>query len=194
MSFVCDIPPTECLVRKEYLYNLESHHGEYENGLLIAADSVEGRSVGFDVLLDNGALFSRLPISAFSWKECDPLPLSVLSLWNCFSNSVEAHQYRELKGTQCAVKGLGPGTYLYTLSWLDGGIAELAGDYGFKRGHVIRLDTGHFAIQPNNRLQWHSRAWVTKPFPEKPDYKTNSHEWNSETDKGFLPDTDDYFY
>ena len=69
---------------------------------------------------------------------------------------------------------------------------EEAGDGGHKCAHIIALDNGNFAAQPNNRVQWFCPAFVT-PFQEKPDYVTNTRVWKvereTETRDGFFYDT-----
>jgi len=58
--------------------------------------------------------------------------------------------------------------------------------------HVIALDNGNFAAQPNNRIQWFCPAFVT-PFHEKPDYVTNTKVWKvereTETTQAFFYET-----
>lgn len=184
MSFAADIPPFFCLVRAEYLYDLKSHHGEFIPVQVFAVDSVEGRAIGFDVLTDFGGMFARLPISALCWNEKAPVhPLHELQLWDNFSYSVEAIEYRALKGLRCAVR-LGDykpeGDYMFTLSWFGNKLSEDSGDGGFKRAHIIKLDEGNFVAQPNNRIRWFEPSFIIKSFPEKPDFLTNSHNWKCE--------------
>ena len=52
--------------------------------------SITGRPILFHAIMENGAVFYRLPISAFIQKgyECQEVPrmrLDELELWNCFS-------------------------------------------------------------------------------------------------------------
>lgn len=82
------------------------------------------------------------------------------------------------------------GQYLFTIDWFGYADAEEAGDSGHKCGHVIALDNGNFAMQPNNRIQWFSPAFVT-PFEEKPDYATNTRVWKVERE---TETSDGYFY
>ena len=87
MAFlVHNLPPVHVLVRKEYLYDLEKGHGEYTPGIWISVKSVQGKAFYFETLLpEYGALFDKLPISAFVWKEDHgDLPLDNLQLWDCF--------------------------------------------------------------------------------------------------------------
>ena len=80
---------------------------------------------------------------------------------------------------------------MFTLDWFGHEDAEEAGDGGHKCAHVIALDNGNFAAQPNNRIQWFCPAFVT-PFKDKPDYLTNTGVWKvereTETTAGFFYD------
>ncbi len=77
---------------------------------------------------------------------------------------------------------------MFTLDWYGSEDSEEAGDGGHKCAHVIALDNGNFAVQPNNRIQWFCPAFVT-PFQKKPDYLTNTSVWKvereTETSAGF---------
>lgn len=199
MPFATDVPHFFCLLRAEYVHDLRSHHGEYLICQVFGVDSVLGYAIGFDCLTDCGAMFARLPISAFCWKECPPQDLSVLEAWDNFSYDVEAHEYEALRRLACACylkdQQWYNGVYLFTLSWKRGAYAEGAGEGGFKRAHIVKLDNGNFAAQPNNRMRWYEPSFITKPFPEKPTFLTNSHEWKSEDGrKWHSEDEDNYFY
>lgn len=185
MSFMTDIPFFYCYVRSEFLYNLESHHRELIPCCVFAVDSVEGHAIGFDIMTDFGGQFARLPIHALCWK-VDASPIAgvwTLELWNNFSYDVEAHEYGYLRQMQCEVRLEGKwhaGEYMFTLSWFGSQYAEQPGEGGFKRAHIIKLECGLFAAQPNNRIRWFEPSFITKPFPERPDFLTNSHVWNAE--------------
>lgn len=200
MAFQENIPHFYCLMRAEYAYNLEYHHREFFSVLVFAVDSIEGRAVGFDVLTDFGAMFARLPISALVHKEEAPnLPLDYLELWNSFSYSVEAIEYKSLRHLKCETilkdREWYPGEYMFTLSWFGSSYAEDPGEGGFKRGHILKLDNGCFAIQPNNRIKWFEPSFITKSFPENPDFLTNNQIWNCENrSKWATSDDDRYFY
>ena len=60
-----NIPPIYCKIRREYLYDLREHQGETEDCVVFAIASIPGRAILFHALLTNGAIFWRLPISAF---------------------------------------------------------------------------------------------------------------------------------
>mgnify|MGYP003635806253 CR=1 FL=1 len=82
------LPARKVWVKKEYLYDLEKGHGELTPGLWISVRSIQAKALYFETLLtDYGALFDKLPLSAFVWKQDinwdDQLPLDVLELWDC---------------------------------------------------------------------------------------------------------------
>ena len=67
---VHNLPVVPVYVKKEYLYDLEKGHGELTPGYWITVKSTMGKALYFETLLtDYGALFDKLPISAFVWKE-----------------------------------------------------------------------------------------------------------------------------
>jgi len=196
-GFTVNIPPIYCYVRAEYLYNMESHKAKYLPCMVFGADSVYGRAVGVDILLNNGASFARLPISAIVHNTNAPdLPLDWLCLWNNFSYCFEVIEYTALRGAECEVilkdKKWYRGEYMFTFSWLGNSFSENPGEGGFKRAVMIKLDNGCFTLQPYNRIKWHDQAFVTKPFPEHPDYKTNEQVWSVEN--SVTEDSDKYFY
>ena len=98
-TLVANVPPTKVWVRKEYLYDLQKGHGEYTPGYWVTCKSLTGRALYFETYLtEYGALFDKLPISAFlSWdpdypdKPQDPtpdLPLTDLQYWNGFDHGL----------------------------------------------------------------------------------------------------------
>ena len=100
MAFlVHPLPPIPVYVKKEYLYDLEKGHGELTPGIWISVKSTKYKALYIETLLtDYGALFDKLPISAFVWKEDfdkdNQLPLDVLQLWDCFDYDITAVQNR----------------------------------------------------------------------------------------------------
>jgi hypothetical protein len=66
MSYLnANIPPIYCKIRREYLYDLRKHKGETEDCVVFGLGSISGRALLFHCLLTNGAIYWRLPISAF---------------------------------------------------------------------------------------------------------------------------------
>ena len=87
MNFVANVPYIKCYVKKEYLYDLEKGHGEFEECVLIAVKSMQGRALMFEAYIPAyGACFDKFPLSAFVWRnditDEDQLPLGQLCLWD----------------------------------------------------------------------------------------------------------------
>lgn len=200
-----NIPPMKVWVRKEYLYDDQKGHGEYVLGVTMTARAMTGQAMLFQVLLEDGSLRDKLPINAITHKlNVQKREFDELQLWNCFSANFSLIQINYLAGMRVDVfnkrKQWESGHYLYTFQWgadrtlgIDMTLAEDPSEH--KSGHFIKLDTGEYAIQPNNRLRFHEPSFVTKPFPDKPDYKVNTQFFNCESkNKWVTEDSDAWFY
>ncbi len=64
-----NIPPTYAQIRREYLYDLKKHHGEVEDCIIFGLSAITGRAILFHAIMENGAIFYRLPISAFIQRD-----------------------------------------------------------------------------------------------------------------------------
>ena len=90
MAFlVHNLPPVEVYVKKEYLYDHQKGHGELTPGVWISIRSIQSKALYFETLLtEYGALYDKLPISAFVWKEDfnpeDQLPFCNSTLFRFF--------------------------------------------------------------------------------------------------------------
>ena len=61
-----NIPVEYAQIRKEYLYDLKSHHGEVEDCIIFGISHLLRASLFFfHAIMENGAIFYRLPITAF---------------------------------------------------------------------------------------------------------------------------------
>jgi hypothetical protein len=211
MSYLnANIPPIYCKIRREYLYDLREHQGETEDCVVFGLGSISGRALLFHCLLTNGAIYWRLPISAFIQRgsgntlystEMEHQDLEDLQLWNSFSYYPSVTTFDFLIGQRCKYLGKDKkfyhGEYLFTVDWahpesniLDTEHSEIPDQH--KCAHILALDNGNFAAQPNNRILWDIPSFTTKP--SVPDYKVQTTEWNVEN-KGFVTDdTDNFFY
>ena len=63
-----NIPVTYAQIRREYLYDLKNHHGEVEDCIIFGMASITGRPILFHAIMENGAIFYRLPISCVYTK------------------------------------------------------------------------------------------------------------------------------
>ena len=57
---------------REYLYDLKSHHGEVEDCIVFGLSAITGKSILFHAIMENGAIFYRLPITAFIQRGFKP--------------------------------------------------------------------------------------------------------------------------
>ena len=162
MFLVANLPPIKVYVKKEYLYDHEKGQGEFVEGVWITVKSIEGRALYFETYLpEYGALYDKLPISAFVNNPCElSLELEELELWDAFSYHITVVEKSSLAGTRC--KYLAPskkwyyGEYLFTIDSCHADTNILNVNYSevpeeHKSFNILELDNGHFAAQPNNR-------------------------------------------
>ena len=212
MSYLnANIPPIYCKIRREYLYDLREHKGETEDCVVFGLGSISGRALLFHCLLTNGAIYWRLPISAFIQRgsgntlykgQMEHQDLEDLQLWNSFSYYPSITVFDFLKGQRCKYFSKNKnkvyhGEYLFTVDWAhpesnisDTEHSEIPDQH--KCGHVLALDNGNYAVQPNNRILWSIPSFTTSSLV--PDYKVQTTVWNVEN-KGLVTDnTDNFFY
>ena len=204
MSFlVHPLPPENVFVRKEYLYDLEYGHGEFTPGLWISVKSTQHKALYFETLLtEYGALYDKLPLSAFVWKtDHGDLPLDVLQLWDCFDYHLTEVEKPIL--SRCEFFGkdkkMHGGEYLFTIdnAHPDKSITDVnfsEHDPEHKSFNIIQLDNGQFAAQPNNRVIWNDSS-LTPSKLLKPDFKVCTQNYRVETEsKWSVGHTDEWQY
>ena len=207
MAFlVHSLSPIPVFVKKEYLYDLDKGHGELTPGIWISVKSVMYKALYFETLLtEYGALFDKLPISAFVWKEDydkeNQLPLDVLQLWDCFDYHVTVIQKPLLSRCQFFGKDkrMHDGEYIFTIdnahpdtNVLDMNFSEH--DPEHKSFNIIQLDNGQFAAQPNNRIIWRDSS-LTPEDLKTPDFKVCTQNYAVEVEpKWSVGHTDEWAY
>lgn len=179
MELNCNIPIFVCWVREMYLYNLDPTKTGFIACIPFSVCSIPARAIGFQVMLDNGVVYERLPISALAQHENAPhWPVEELELWDNFGYDVCAIKYDYLAAMRCSVilkdRKWYDGLYMFTIDWYGNPIADDPGEAGHKCAHIIALNNGCYVAQPNNRIRWYEPSFITKPFPERPDYQTNN--------------------
>ena len=66
VMFNLNLPSVEVWVRKEYLTDHQSGHGEFVKGVWVSCKSIPGRAFYFETYLpEYAAMYDKLPISAF---------------------------------------------------------------------------------------------------------------------------------
>lgn len=203
-----NIPPIECYVRSNFLQDREKFDeskDSYFPCVIFGMSSVAHRVPLFHFIMEDEGLWFRMPIHAFCHQAPAPQEeLYNLVLWDCFSYYPAVTTYDFLMGKRMRYINRNQqwveGTYMFTLDWAqedkniaDYGFSEVPGQH--KCGHVIRLDNGNFAIQPNNRIRAFEPSFVTKPGQNIIERKLNTKYWTVEnTSKWVLSDDDRFDY
>lgn len=190
MNFVCPLPPVQCFVKTEYLYDHQSHHGNLTRAIWCSVKAIKGEAFRFESYLpDYGALYDKLPISAYCWKPVeDELPLDHLQIWDCLSYWVTIVEKPLIKGLKCSFLGKDrkrhSGEFMFTLDTCapdpripDFTVSETIEEH--KSYNVLKLDNGQFALQPNNRLQVFDPAFNPEALL-KPDFKVATRKYRVE--------------
>jgi hypothetical protein len=202
-----NIPPIYCKIRREYLYDMdEKYKGDSRDCVIFGVSSISGRALLFNIMLPNGACYWRLPISAFFQKhlsrsEVPDMQVDELQLWNCFSYYPSVHCFDWLAGIDGKFLGKDKkfykGQYLFTIDWahpdtniLNVEHSEIPQEH--KCAHIMQLENGNFAAQPNNRIIWHVNSYTTET--EWPDYKVQTTYWDAEGGDWVTEDSDKMFY
>ena len=203
-----NIPAIYSQIRREYLYDLSRHMGEAEDCVIFGMASLSGSAILFHAIMENGAVFYRLPISAFiqrgfDVKKVPQMRLDELELWNCFSYYPAITTYDILSGQSGKYIGKDKrwhyGNYLFTVDWahpesniVDTDHSEIPHEH--KCAHILALENGNYAAQPNNRLIWNVPSFTVKD--EVPtDWKVQTNDWTVENSRKWkTEDSDRFFY
>lgn len=198
--------PLKVWVRDEYFYQGKNGKGNFTQGIIISVRCMPGQAALFQVLLDNGVLRDKLPSHALLTKPELPnpdLPFHYLQLWNCFSYNFTLIKLNFVSGGPVEVymkdKKFYSGKYFATINWgsndINTDITLSEDPMEHKSHHIILLNNGQIALQPNNRIKWSEPSFVTKPFPEKPDYLVCNEFYNVEDhEKWHTEDSERMFY
>lgn len=202
MRLKANLRPVKVWLRREYLYDREKGFGEFERAILIAAKSIPGRALEFEVMTERGVLRDKLPVESICHIKNAPfISTENLELWNCFSYDFVVTENGWLNRCEvlCKDKTTKRGTCWWTFDWYDNDgyysdtLAEEPDEH--KCMHFIAMDDGTFMLQPNNRIKWFEPSFITKPFPEKPDYKVTTRVIDCEKgDTWKTTDNNDQFY
>lgn len=205
---VANLPMVECYVRMEYLYDFQKGYELVTPCYWQTVKSIKGRALYIESLLtEYGALYDKLPISAYLWKTDvnydDLLPLDHLELWDAFSYNITVIEKDNLSGLRC--KFYAPdrkwyhGEYMFTIdschsdpNELDTTLSEVPPEH--KSFNILKLDNGQFAAQPNNRIIWFEKSLIAHDV-KKPDFKVSTEIFSVENSpKWSAGDQDEYFY
>ena len=192
MNLICNLPAEKVWVRKEYLRDHQDGHGEFVEGVWVAAKSIPGRAFYFETYLpEYGAMYDKLPLSAFLRAPKTPTPdmsLENLQFWNCMDYGVMCINKGFVTSMDVEIytrdHGLMHGQYLFTLDnyhanpdVIDNNVSEVPQEH--KSHNCIALENGQFALYPNNRTRFYDLS-ITPENPRFPDFKVSTIEYQVE--------------
>lgn len=167
-----NLPVKKALVSSEYVTDY-SVYGKKIPCYVIAARIIKSRPILFTAHLENGAVYSGLPVNAFSSPEVADGKTYLLEQsqpWSCLEAPSNALIIEHLKDYE--VKVIAPeivkendgmaesGTYLYTIDYSGEGLAQDPEQY--KCHHVIALDKANWVAMPNNYCVFQDRYFTEK--------------------------------
>ncbi len=132
------------------IYGIDSEFG-LKRCDIIAFTSYKGRAPTFKVLLEDGSLFSFVPINFLYHKNVakeDTFTLDVLAYKNCPDYTVAINSLRHLQGSIKAylhkIDAWMAGEYIFSVDWyLDNLIM-----------HCVKLENGQFAMLPSHKVKF----------------------------------------
>jgi len=206
-ALLANLPNTKVYVRKEYLMDHKSGHGEFVEGHWVTVKSMPGRAFYFETYLpEYAALYDKLPISAFVSEPKKPepdLPLQDLQFWNAMDYGVTAI-YKQFIGSMdfeilTRSHKVLKGTYVLTLdnyhesaNEIDYSTSEIPEEH--KSFNIIELENRQYAAYPNNRMRVYDNS-LTPKQPKDPDFKVSTQFYQVENGYSYrLGDTDEYFW
>lgn len=181
MTFLVDTPYISAYVRNEFLFDEQHGHNEFTQCIIFGFRAEPARVPMFQIMLQNGAQWARVPIHMLVSKPCEVLPLEQCVLWDNFSRHCTVHEFSFLKNHRVNCLGrdkiIRRGTYLFTIDWCDGLWSEVSDQH--KNHHIIQLDIGQLVAYPNNRCIWTDPSWIT--VTDIPQYKSPSRSYSVES-------------
>ena len=199
---VANLPMYPVLVDKSYLYNGKQGHGEYMRGYWVSVKAQKHRALLFETLLENGALYDKLPISAFVTHE-DAKPkhkLHELALWDVDAWNITTIVKDNIRHLDCVVrigKEMVPAEYICTVDQCDADGSLLTSCASIPREHksmnllALMDGSGQVASQPNNRILWTDPSLTHVKDP--PDFEACDEVYFSNTNENYCL-TDAWFY
>ena len=189
---ITNLPSVEVWVRKEYLTDHQSGHGEFVKGVWVSTKSIPGRAFYFETYLpEYAAMYDKLPISAFLSRPELPDPdmnLPNLQFWNCMDYGVVSIDKKFIGSMdfECYTRdfGIQKGTYVCTIDnyhrdpdMVDWATSENPAEH--KSHNLIELENGQYALYPNNRLRIFDNS-LTPVEPKMPDFKVSTQYYQVE--------------
>ena len=169
-----NIPTFKVLVRNEYITDNELQG--YTEGYLVAVRCIKSRPLLFSVHLENGALYSGLPINSLCTKKCMEYYLDVAQPWSCLESPCNALTYYHLKDYDVEVTSDSisqVGRYLFTIDYQGEGLAQDPEQH--KTHNIIALESGQLVAMPNNYCKFVDQYFTDKDMETSHLRRTTSY-------------------
>lgn len=195
-------PSISVFVKNEFLYNQQKGFNEFTPGWIVALRTIKGFAVTFYVLLENGVLFTGLPIHAITHKPVNnKRTLADLEMWDSLSYDHSVFQMDFLKRMPANVllknKEIVSCEYVFSLDFSSqSGLSNISETpHEWKVFHFVKLEDGDFALYPQNRILFKDASLIKKVDPKSIDYKVNTTDWSCENGKKWsVAEDESYFY
>lgn len=192
---VANLPPRRVYVRKEFLTDFTSGHGEYVEGYWSTVKSVPGRSLYFETYLPQyGALYDKLPLNAFmsepyNSEVVNSWPIYMVQYWDALDHGVTVIEKQILRNT--CVEVLAPdksthiGTYWFTIDFYNPPIMSYDGQFAHnpeehKSANVIALSNGIIVAYPNNRCKFFDSSLSPNVIESSSDLRASTRVYSSD--------------
>lgn len=177
MNFIKDTPFVKCLVRAEYLHDFkEEYKGQYYECYIFAVTSIQSRPLLFTCHTEHGAVYSRLPITAFCSKPCEHQSIEFLDPWGAISHNINVIKHSYLKDyTIENVKDKRQGMYLFTIDSAIDGWSEDPEQH--KTYNVGFYEDGQMFALPNNLCKFVDKHFIVD---KGINYMRQSNYWTNE--------------
>lgn len=167
-----DIPYIHCFVAARFI--LEDKHLDPVACYIYSATAIKNRPLLFNIHTIHGALYSRLPIHAFSFRKSveNPLPKEEVDPWGVIGDKFQVIEHAYLKGYQPTLLKHPQINSVYRMSfdWHQGGFSE--DPQQSKTMHLLELGNGQLGLFPNNELLFRDNHFTSEdPMPK---YKRNN--------------------
>lgn len=144
----------DVLIKKEYLYDMDpAFIGSFVHGKAFAISSYPQEALTFQILLEDGCLFSYIPIQALQQHDQiipNPLLPNDLIYKNSPGAQIVVSSYTHLQGDILAyfknAKKWLKGKYITSVDWYENN----------EQFHLISLENGQFAFSPNHKIKFRS--------------------------------------
>jgi len=118
------------------------------------------------ILLESGAHWSGMPLHALSTSEDFSMPMDLLMPWFCMGEATETYFAKYLEGLSCSIHKPFTGSGRHTgimIDWSDG-YSRYPQEH--KPLNLIELESGQFALLPNNFATYQDKHFTNAPARE----------------------------